>query len=593
MADNTDNHDFDRYEDGEEWQYRDNWSKVDELLKRISEDGEEYSPDSLHTEEARIRSNRSVARGTTDFTTSLTTLTDDGTWYAVDDDTLYSTTGDPVDFDTVGSIGYAVNRTGSSLHITAEGTFIAGADGEIIRSTDEGQSWSSVQALEGSDNRTWAISENSRGDLIANEYQDGNALWQSTDDGQTWDLIADDDTFSEWPHHIHKARYHPADDDRIICTGGDRPGGGIYRSDDNGETWENVKFFGGDGHLYVGLACHPTDPERYILGSDAADPIEGIAMVHDDGEDPELDYFYSVNSSKMTTGSSGGVFTFRTVETDDGGFYVGSTVNESSESMVVVSDDLDGHRWRSVTTTQHGGWRQASATQGAGETVIDIDDTELMVGRGDVFALNDINNPLYGTSRNSYYGDREVLWMAAGSRLHVENVNNAIYYQTEYTSLSEASDEAGEGGVVAITADETVSDSDFDIDHDQTLIGAGGTLEATERLQPSWDGVSYVGLEIIGDFEDEVFNPTGDDILVERCRIENHADDRAMHINFNSGAIVSSNRLFVGGANGPGLRIGGSVEGLVYGSNRIANEVSISGSAEGVEDGGNVIIDVE
>ncbi|MFT4600244.1 MAG: photosystem II stability/assembly factor-like uncharacterized protein, partial [Arenicella sp.] len=68
---------------------------------------------------------------------------------------------------------------------------------------------------------------------------DGSALWKTTDGGKTWAEISKNEGFPEGTLGIIGVTVSPANPERV-WTIVESDEGGIYRSDDGGETWENT-----------------------------------------------------------------------------------------------------------------------------------------------------------------------------------------------------------------------------------------------------------------------------------------------------------------------------------------------------------------
>jgi hypothetical protein len=392
---------------------------VGDQVYELTEDGELRGVDSLRVEKAAIDSNESIVRDTLDFATGQSVVGDDGTWYVSDGSDFYN--GDsPFDLDTVGSLPESANTDNNCLHLTAGGSLLHSVNGEIIRSTNGGESWSTVQSLNESGNRIWTFTENGSGTIFASEYAQGVHLWKSTDDGETW---SEHDT-PDIADHIHKIRFHPADDDRVIMTQGDAEPVGYYRSDDEGESWDLFTPIGnedmtGSGQM-VGIGFDPNDPDIYYLGTDSA-WFEGIIKIEDDGSgEPEVVHAQTGLTSSGPVATSGGVFTFRTVEMADRHFVTASTVDEGEEDMVWASTGPDAERWRAVSTADPG-WRETTSSQGPGETVIDGNSVPYLISQDEVLWTPELMNPMYGMFANNYIPDGHPMFVPDGSSIRFEN----------------------------------------------------------------------------------------------------------------------------------------------------------------------------
>jgi photosystem II stability/assembly factor-like uncharacterized protein len=68
----------------------------------------------------------------------------------------------------------------------------------------------------------------------------GSALWKSTDSGATWKEISENKGFPNDTLGIIGVTVSPVNSDRVWAIVEHKEKGGVYRSDDGGETWENV-----------------------------------------------------------------------------------------------------------------------------------------------------------------------------------------------------------------------------------------------------------------------------------------------------------------------------------------------------------------
>ncbi len=69
---------------------------------------------------------------------------------------------------------------------------------------------------------------------------DGSALWKSTDSGETWKEISKNKGFAEGTLGIIGVTVSPANSDRVWAIVENKEEGGVYRSDDGGETWNLI-----------------------------------------------------------------------------------------------------------------------------------------------------------------------------------------------------------------------------------------------------------------------------------------------------------------------------------------------------------------
>ena len=69
---------------------------------------------------------------------------------------------------------------------------------------------------------------------------DGSALWKSSDSGETWKEISKNKGFPEDTLGIIGVTVSPVNGDRVWAIVENKEKGGVYRSDDGGETWTNI-----------------------------------------------------------------------------------------------------------------------------------------------------------------------------------------------------------------------------------------------------------------------------------------------------------------------------------------------------------------
>lgn len=69
---------------------------------------------------------------------------------------------------------------------------------------------------------------------------DGSALWKSTDSGETWEEISKNKGFPTDTLGIIGVTVSPANSDRVWAIVENKDKGGVYRSDDGGNTWSNI-----------------------------------------------------------------------------------------------------------------------------------------------------------------------------------------------------------------------------------------------------------------------------------------------------------------------------------------------------------------
>ncbi len=69
---------------------------------------------------------------------------------------------------------------------------------------------------------------------------EGSALWKSTDSGENWTEISKNKGFSQDTLGIIGVTVSPANSERVWAIVENKEKGGVYRSDDGGETWDHI-----------------------------------------------------------------------------------------------------------------------------------------------------------------------------------------------------------------------------------------------------------------------------------------------------------------------------------------------------------------
>jgi len=148
------------------------------------------------------------------------------------------------------------------------GTYYMGATGGgVWKTEDGGRSWRNVSdGFFGGSIGAVAVSEwdpnvvyvGGGEKTIRGNVSHGDGVWKSTDAGRTW-------SFAGLPEsrHVSRIRIHPRDPDLVYAAVmghlfGPNEERGVYRSEDGGETWEQVLFVS-DRAGAVDLAMDPTN----------------------------------------------------------------------------------------------------------------------------------------------------------------------------------------------------------------------------------------------------------------------------------------------------------------------------------------------
>ncbi|MGD2069233.1 MAG: glycosyl hydrolase [Gemmatimonadota bacterium] len=143
-----------------------------------------------------------------------------------------------------------------------------GDDSGLFRSTDGGETWTEITHAEGlpqttpigkigvaisppNPDRVWALIE----------HEPDGGVYRSDDGGETWTRVNDERMLRQRAFYYTRIYADPQDEDVVYALNT-----GLYRSDDGGETFDaRLRVPHGDNH---DLWIAPSDPERLINGND-------------------------------------------------------------------------------------------------------------------------------------------------------------------------------------------------------------------------------------------------------------------------------------------------------------------------------------
>jgi photosystem II stability/assembly factor-like uncharacterized protein len=98
---------------------------------------------------------------------------------------------------------------------------------------------------------------------------EGSKLWKSIDEGASWKEISAKEGFPKGLLGIIGVAVSPVNSDRIWAMVENEPDGGLYRSDDGGETWRklnNERALRQRAWYYTRIYAHPTDVDQlYVM----------------------------------------------------------------------------------------------------------------------------------------------------------------------------------------------------------------------------------------------------------------------------------------------------------------------------------------
>ena len=142
---------------------------------------------------------------------------------------------------------------------------------------------------------------------------DGSALWKSTDSGETWKEISKNKGFPTDTLGIIGVTVSPANSDRVWAIVENKEKGGVYRSEDGGETWTNInseRKLRQRAWYYTRIYADPQDEDvmyvlnvRYHKSTDGGKTYETHNAPHGDHHDL---WIAPEDPNRMIMGDDGG-----------------------------------------------------------------------------------------------------------------------------------------------------------------------------------------------------------------------------------------------------------------------------------------------
>ncbi|MEA2512219.1 MAG: hypothetical protein QOJ59_1706 [Thermomicrobiales bacterium] len=195
----------------------------------------------------------------------------------------------------------------------------------IFKSTDGGQTWrhllhvsdkaGAVDLTYGSNPRILytSIWEAYRSFSMISSGGPDSGIWQSTDAGETWTNISSRQGLPTGTWGKSAVAASPARPGRVWALIEHAKEGGLYRSDDEGATWEKVsdnQNLVSRAWYYTHLTADPVDPDTvyvnnldFYKSSDGGKTFEQIPTPHGDNHDLWID---PKNNRRMIQGNDGG-----------------------------------------------------------------------------------------------------------------------------------------------------------------------------------------------------------------------------------------------------------------------------------------------
>jgi photosystem II stability/assembly factor-like uncharacterized protein len=181
--------------------------------------------------------------------------------------------------------------------------YFGAAHGGVWKTTDAGLSWRNVSddyfefpavgALDVSFSNPDVIYAGTGEGVQRQFISPGDGVYKSTDGGDTWTHVGLKDT-----RHIARLRIHPTDPDIVFVAAmgdmfGPNPERGVYRTEDGGQTWEQV-LYKGETTGGVDLTFDPDDPDvmlasmnhhvTYPWDEESGGPTTGLFRTADGGD---------------------------------------------------------------------------------------------------------------------------------------------------------------------------------------------------------------------------------------------------------------------------------------------------------------------
>lgn len=235
--------------------------------------------------------------------------------------------------------------------------FAPGEERGVYRTTDGGQTWKRVlyagpQAganeviMDPSNPRivyatTWRVQ---RGPHFLSSGGVGSGLWKSTDGGQTWASLSDNEGLpkatDEKPTGIHTIAVSASQPDNLYAMV-EHEDGGLFRSRDAGKTWARVssdRALRQRAWYFSGVAADPKDPEslwiqnvRLHRSKDGGKSFTVVPTPHADHHDHWID---PANPDRIASANDGGGCI-----SNDGGLTWSTQANQPTAQIYRVSTD--------------------------------------------------------------------------------------------------------------------------------------------------------------------------------------------------------------------------------------------------------------
>lgn len=227
-------------------------------------------------------------------------------------------------------------------------------DRGVYKSTDGGKTWNKVLfANQDAGAVDLTLDPNNPRILYASTWNarrtpyslssggDGSALWKSTDSGKTWSEISKNKGFAKDTLGIMGITVSPANSERVWAIVENKEKGGVYRSDDGGETWSQLnssRSLRQRAWYYSRIYADPQDIDvvyvvnvSYHKSKDGGKNFSSYRAPHGDHHDL---WIAPENPKRMIIGDDGGAQT-----TYDGGETWSTYHNQPTSQFYRVTTD--------------------------------------------------------------------------------------------------------------------------------------------------------------------------------------------------------------------------------------------------------------
>ncbi len=232
---------------------------------------------------------------------------------------------------------------------------------------------------------------------------EGSALWKSTDSGETWKEISTNKGFAEGTLGIIGVTVSPANSDRVWAIVENEKEGGVYRSDDGGETWKKIndeRKLRQRAWYYTRIYADTKDEDvmyvlnvRYHKSTDGGKTYETYNAPHGDHHDL---WIAPENPDRMIIGDDGGAQV-----SNDGGETWSTYYNQpTSQFYRVTTDNAFPYR---IYAAQQDNSTVRIPHRTEGRSISDDDWESTAGGESAHIAVDPLNNDIvYGGSYDGF-----------------------------------------------------------------------------------------------------------------------------------------------------------------------------------------------